>query len=75
MKFTKLLLLLTMASLSSCSASGNFAIESIVMGIIGIGVVSCVVFFIAVAIIKKETPAIVITVIIMLFLLGVILKV
>lgn len=73
MRNLKLLLLLTIVGLTSCTASTNFAMESLVMGIIGIGVVSWIVFFIVFGIIRKETPAIVITAIIMLLLLGLIL--
>jgi hypothetical protein len=40
------------------------------MGIIGIGVVSWIVFFLVFAVIRKDTPAIVVTAIIMLLLLG-----
>jgi uncharacterized membrane protein YGL010W len=73
MRNIKFLLLLSVVGLSSCTASTNFALESIVMGLIGIGVVSWIVFFIVFGIIRKETPAIVITAIIMLLLLGLIL--
>jgi len=72
-KMRNILLILTVVGLSSCTASTNFALESIVMGLIGIGVVSWIVFFIVFGIIRKETPAIVITAIIMLLLLGLIL--
>lgn len=73
MRNIKVLLLLTTVCLSSCTASSMFAMESLVMGIIGIGIVSWIVFFIVFGIIRKETPAIVITAIIMLLLLGLIL--